>query len=274
MGKWLKRELLQHVRCPECGVPMMERTGKKGEFYGCSRFPICIGTRPKGGGEADSYTVLLRAAYIKAVRFLSSPKFMGVVEAPRWLLTQALEHEIDEDEFEANDIKDMANVSLERGIDTASAWLLEQGEVIDFLVNAHEERYAHTRARLRYDTTAEQVRRMPKPEVVRRYDMGDLTQFESYLAQNWRSDGIECPRCDSWATSKHKPEVVRTVSLEELFDTMLKETIDVFECGRCGVFERIQETKDDLRYEYADEKNNPNVVRGITFMNKKPAEEK
>ena len=274
MSKWQRRELLQHVRCPECGVPMMERIGKKGAFFGCSRFPICVGTRPKGGDEADSYTALLRAAYAKAVRFLSSPKFMGFTEAPRWLLTQALEHEISEEEFEDHDLREMANEHIERGIDTASAWLIEQWELVDFLLNTHEERYARVRARLRYDTSAEQIRAMPKPEIVRRYDTSDLTHLESYLAQSWRADGIECPRCDSWATAKDKPEVVRQVSLEELFETMLKTTVDVFECGRCGVFERIQETKDDLRYEYADEKSDPSRVRGIAFMTKKPDEEK
>lgn len=252
---------------------MMNRVGKKGEFYGCSRYPICIGTRPKGTEAADSYTALLRAAYAKAVRFLSSPKFMGFTEAPRWLLTQALEHEVTEEEFEDNDIKDMANESLERGIDTAGAWLIEQGEVIDFLLNAHEERYAHTRARLRFDTTAEQIRRMPKPEIVRRYDTSDLTQFESYLAQTWRTDGIDCPRCDSWAASKDTKEVV-TVSLESLFEEMNKACTEPFECGRCGLFSRLTSAEGAVTFEYEDEKNNPDVVPGIAFTYKKPDEEK
>ena len=252
---------------------MMERVGKKGEFYGCSRFPICIGTRPKGDDVVDSYTAILRAAYAKATRFLSSPKFMGFAEAPRWLLTQALGHEITEEEFEENDATDMANEHLERGIDTANAWLLEQGEVIDFLLNAHEERYAYVRARLRFDTTAEQIRGMAKPEIVRRYDTSDLTQLEAHLAQAWRADGITCPRCDSWAVSKD--EVVSTyVSLEDLFKEMDKSSIEKFDCGRCGPFERITSAEDTTQYRYDDEKNDPAVVPGVMFKNKKFDEDK
>jgi DNA topoisomerase-1 len=33
------------VVCPRCGSPMIERSGKNGRFYGCSRFPACKGTR-------------------------------------------------------------------------------------------------------------------------------------------------------------------------------------------------------------------------------------
>jgi restriction system protein len=37
--------------CPVCGSPMVRRTAKRGAkvgeaFYGCSRFPVCRGTRP------------------------------------------------------------------------------------------------------------------------------------------------------------------------------------------------------------------------------------
>ena len=31
--------------CPKCGSPMLRRTGKYGEFYGCSTYPWCRGTR-------------------------------------------------------------------------------------------------------------------------------------------------------------------------------------------------------------------------------------
>lgn len=33
------------VCCPSCGAPMVRRKGKFGEFYGCSDFPRCRGTR-------------------------------------------------------------------------------------------------------------------------------------------------------------------------------------------------------------------------------------
>lgn len=255
---------------------MLDRVGKKGPFYGCSRFPICIGTRPKGEESVDSYTALLRVAYARAVRFLSSPKFMGFTEAPIWVLTQALGREVTDEEFADSDLKLMANEHIERGIQTASDWVLEQGEVVDFLLNAHEERYAHVRATLKFDTTAEQIRRMPKPEIVRRYDTSDLTQLEAFLAQSWRTDGIECPRCDSWAVSKEvKAEVVRHVSLEELFeDDSDKPKCSLFECGRCGNFERIALKGVATRYEYEDDKNNPHVVPGVAFKSRNFKEDK
>lgn len=32
--------------CPQCGRPMRLRKSAKGEFWGCSGFPECKGTRP------------------------------------------------------------------------------------------------------------------------------------------------------------------------------------------------------------------------------------
>ena len=32
-------------RCPKCGSKMVLRSGKRGRFYGCSRYPSCMGTR-------------------------------------------------------------------------------------------------------------------------------------------------------------------------------------------------------------------------------------
>lgn len=34
--------------CPQCGKPMRRRKSAKGEFWGCSGFPDCKGTRPIG----------------------------------------------------------------------------------------------------------------------------------------------------------------------------------------------------------------------------------
>lgn len=34
------------VKCPQCGSPMRQRTGKFGEFWGCTKYPTCRGTRP------------------------------------------------------------------------------------------------------------------------------------------------------------------------------------------------------------------------------------
>jgi four helix bundle suffix protein len=32
--------------CPQCGKPMRRRKSAKGDFWGCSAFPDCKGTRP------------------------------------------------------------------------------------------------------------------------------------------------------------------------------------------------------------------------------------
>jgi DNA topoisomerase-1 len=34
-----------NVACPKCGAPMVKRTGPRGEFWGCSTYPECKGTR-------------------------------------------------------------------------------------------------------------------------------------------------------------------------------------------------------------------------------------
>ncbi|MBR3325751.1 MAG: topoisomerase DNA-binding C4 zinc finger domain-containing protein [Atopobiaceae bacterium] len=39
----------QSPRCPKCGAPMRVWTGKRGKFYGCTRYPSCDGTRDYGG---------------------------------------------------------------------------------------------------------------------------------------------------------------------------------------------------------------------------------
>lgn len=64
--------LVQHIRCPECGVPMVERNGATGVFYGCARFPLCIGSRPKGGSDPDSYT---ESRFAKAGSYTLAEKY-------------------------------------------------------------------------------------------------------------------------------------------------------------------------------------------------------
>ncbi|MCI8893101.1 MAG: DNA polymerase III subunit epsilon [Lachnospiraceae bacterium] len=43
LGKLLGEQ--PDVSCPKCGASMVRRKGKFGEFYGCSDFPRCRGTR-------------------------------------------------------------------------------------------------------------------------------------------------------------------------------------------------------------------------------------
>ncbi len=40
-----KRKTQPEVLCPRCGSEMVKRKGMYGEFYGCSNFPRCRGTR-------------------------------------------------------------------------------------------------------------------------------------------------------------------------------------------------------------------------------------
>jgi ssDNA-binding Zn-finger/Zn-ribbon topoisomerase 1 len=35
------------IVCPRCGSLMVPRTGRRGKFFGCSRFPYCRGTRAR-----------------------------------------------------------------------------------------------------------------------------------------------------------------------------------------------------------------------------------
>ena len=40
----------QSVRCPECDAPMKKRRSVHGNFWGCSKYPECRGTRNPGFG--------------------------------------------------------------------------------------------------------------------------------------------------------------------------------------------------------------------------------
>jgi len=42
LARWVPRI----VRCPACGAAMRERSGARGTFMGCSRYPDCTGTQP------------------------------------------------------------------------------------------------------------------------------------------------------------------------------------------------------------------------------------
>jgi hypothetical protein len=40
--------------CPLCQAPMQHRSGARGAFWGCSRFPACRGTRPAKSGATPA----------------------------------------------------------------------------------------------------------------------------------------------------------------------------------------------------------------------------
>ncbi|NBH14698.1 DNA polymerase III subunit epsilon [Lachnospiraceae bacterium] len=50
LGKILvqRRKTQPEILCPKCGAEMVKRSGKFGEFYGCSDYPRCRGTRKIG----------------------------------------------------------------------------------------------------------------------------------------------------------------------------------------------------------------------------------
>lgn len=272
--KYKQRErpvYLNHVRCPECGVAMAERTrtrfGEDGEaagskFYGCARFPLCVGTRPISGLGFDSYTKLLQTAYTKALVFLSSPKFFGVSAASVWMLLHAMEMEEGELVLPPCEPCDLVNEALERGIDAACEYVADHGIDQDFLVLAHEERMESVRARLKFSTKPGTIRSMPKAEIQRRYDTGTIAQFEATLAEDWVNDGQHCPRCGQWAQATEMAGSVHAY-FEDVFVTSNAELSQSFECASCGPFSRIEDS-----YTYFRDTLDPNYVPGATFKNR------
>ena len=202
--------LLHHITCPECGVPMVQRERKSSPeidlntpvraFYGCSRFPLCVGTRPIEMNGLDSYTRLLRDAYTKAAVFLSSPKFFGVPMGAYWLLGRALnvdpEGLIEKDWI---DVLSLRNEEVEQAVDDACAYVAAQGVDHDFILAAHEARMAQIRPKLRFDTSIRTMRNMLEPVIMRRYDTGLMLQMEANVASTWEANGKACPKCNQWA---------------------------------------------------------------------------
>ena len=43
----------ENVKCPKCGGPMTPRNSKFGVFWGCSKFPVCKGTRDSEGRSKE-----------------------------------------------------------------------------------------------------------------------------------------------------------------------------------------------------------------------------
>ncbi|MBU3902215.1 MAG: topoisomerase DNA-binding C4 zinc finger domain-containing protein [Candidatus Thermoplasmatota archaeon] len=51
------------MKCPKCGSPMIERKGKYGKFWGCSRYPSCDGSQPINWGPAYDHIKELLKKY-------------------------------------------------------------------------------------------------------------------------------------------------------------------------------------------------------------------
>ena len=44
------------IHCPKCRAPMVEREGKFGAFFACTRYPACKGTRPLEDDQPEDGT--------------------------------------------------------------------------------------------------------------------------------------------------------------------------------------------------------------------------
>lgn len=67
--KYLMQECLKHgvkitqgavKPCPKCSAPMVKRTGKNGDFWGCSRYPNCDGIENIGGRKTKRFSTSVR----------------------------------------------------------------------------------------------------------------------------------------------------------------------------------------------------------------------
>lgn len=265
-----RAELLTNVRCPECGCPMLERQSAKGPFYGCSRYPLCVGTRPNGEG-IDSYTRLLREAYTKALVYLASPKQLGAGQAANWLLSEALGCEVTDPS--QHPLLRLANDVLEKSIDVANAYAAEHGNDLDFLVLAHEERMVRVRSSLRRDVPPALLRRMPKPEIVRRYDDSDIAVFEAHIAPEQRNAGRYCPRCGGWSEEVRSVPVREKVTSatkpptsDEIFEMLFRqEVVCTWDCGHCGKYSQVDSGHSHRPFVFEKDKDDPNNVAGASF---------
>lgn len=43
--------MIEDVKCPDCGGPMVSRRSQHGVFWGCKSYPRCTGTRDADGNS-------------------------------------------------------------------------------------------------------------------------------------------------------------------------------------------------------------------------------
>lgn len=265
-----KQEVLEHVRCPECGVAMVKREGRRGPFFGCSRFPLCCGTRPSTLHQArslgeDSYSRLLRSAYNMALQGLITrgEEKMLAREAQCWLASVACGKEIDESILDLHGLHTFTNDEIERAVDAAGEHCADGS---DFLVEAHEARLLAMRARIR-EVDPTQVRNLPEPEIRRRYDTSDLTRFEADLAPTWRKDGRMCLRCGAWSELRTAlPDGIKldlqgaSLPTADVFGNM-----NCWDCGNCGLFVEVEDKRGAKNYIYIRDREDPLCAPGIAF---------
>jgi DNA helicase-2/ATP-dependent DNA helicase PcrA len=69
------------ILCPECGQPMAKRSGKYGDFLGCTNYPKCKITKPVNWQPAKKYNFIPSAEQTTILEFVKIGKGHGVVEA-------------------------------------------------------------------------------------------------------------------------------------------------------------------------------------------------
>lgn len=156
---------------------MVRRNGKHGDFYGCQRWPLCVGSVPITQSVEkpyDSYTQLLMEAHGNAVHYLARPDMLGRVGCVTWWLERPIA-------FTSLKL-------LEELIDEASAEASSRGPAVDFIQEAHDWRVLSTRKRIAVSKKyahllqPENLRKLPKPKFTRRWDSSDIDQIEAVLS--------------------------------------------------------------------------------------------
>ncbi|GAI42812.1 unnamed protein product, partial [marine sediment metagenome] len=73
-----------NIRCPKCGLPMIQRTAKRGpnaggKFYGCSNYPKCKETLPIDSRNTPQGNYGQENKYMKQIDFphslIAKPRF-------------------------------------------------------------------------------------------------------------------------------------------------------------------------------------------------------
>lgn len=165
--RFKNRTLVAGVKCPECGCGMAERVGGHGAFYGCERFPICVGARPGRDFSRkpwDSYTELLLDAHKDAVTYMSKAHVLGSNGGIAWWLNYPL-------------LLTSTHV-LESALEAASIEASKYGESKDFIQAAHDRRISKVRTRWANLFKTENLKDRPKPVFTRRWDNSLAEQIE------------------------------------------------------------------------------------------------
>lgn len=120
--------------CPDCGSPMTKRTAHKGknagnQFWGCSRYPDCKGTRPLQGEESD----------------VSQPAGQRQIGVPHSMVCPPLRGNHEYAWFEhlwvaSSALEGVQDASIDSGPPIGSHWRLEYGRTGGFMHGADELR--------------------------------------------------------------------------------------------------------------------------------------